>query len=112
MLNKILAVLLLAVACFGAGAFTLGTLATPAAASTHAASSHTSLWWDGTTCHDYASGRFHAFVVASRHADTYLRADSALLVHDLHVGAKLVTIELDRSFVVIDCTQTGDGSPL
>ena len=106
MLKTILARVLLVVACF-AGAFTVGTLAA-APASAAAQSSHTSLWWDGTTCHAFASGRFHLMVVASRHADTYLKTDVALLAHDLKDHAPRTVTALDRGYVAMDCTLTGD----
>jgi hypothetical protein len=105
-MKTVIARILLVVACF-ASAFTVGTLASQPAAAT-VASSHTSLWWDSTTCHAFASGRFHLMVVASRHADTYLRVDVALWAHDAKKHAPAQTLRLDRGYVALDCTTTGD----
>jgi hypothetical protein len=87
-------------------------LVSPASAAVSApslaASSHTRLWWDGTTCRAFAAGRIHAMVTDSRHADTYLRVDVALWAHDGKRHAPRVTLGLDRGYVLLDCTTTGD----
>jgi hypothetical protein len=106
-LRKLATVILLVAASFTT-AFTVGTVTASQASASVAASSHTKLWWDGTTCRAFGAGRIHAMVTDSRHADTYLRVDVALWAHDGKRHASRVTLELDRSFVLADCTLTGD----
>ncbi len=110
---KLLATLILIVACFTA-AFTAGTIALALPASA-AVTSHTSLWWDSATCRAWQAYErtdrgtdFHAMVTASRRADTYLRSDVALWAHDARAGASRSVLGADAGYVALDCTTTGD----
>ena len=96
-------------------AFTAGTIGAPPAFASVAASSHTRLWWDGTTCRQWAAWerkpsaeRFRHLAADAGHADTYLRVDVALLADDVRDHAAAYTLHLDNSFVAMDCTYTPD----
>ena len=109
-IKKLLTAGLLVLASF-TSSFTIGTVAAHATVS--APTSHTTLWWDGATCKAFsgytAPGRFHAMVVDSRHADTYLRVDVAQWAHDArppHPAPAEVQVQ-DNLNVAMDCHYTG-----
>ena len=91
-------------------AFTAGTIGASPASASVAATSHTRLWWDGTTCREFAAWqrkpsaeRFRHLVQDSRHADPYLKQDVGAWANDRSEHLSHVVLADDWLFVADDC---------